>query len=185
MRDITFRPALSSLRQEAIRTGHINTGAKIHFKLSATQPGWFAACDGKSDSPYVFAFSDHNGTQGSSRRGTWCIGFGYGGHLQDKTNAPYIIEEFKRNIKADAAVELYATHDWMNDPFAKGTWSCWGPGAMSRYLAELQKDEGRVLFASADWADGWRGFVDGALESGKKAAKTFAGIMDTIEYAKL
>lgn len=55
----------------------------------------------------------------------------------------------------------------MNDDLAKGTWSCWGPGpAMSRWLKELQKPHGRVFFASADWADGWRGFVDGAIESG-------------------
>ena len=53
---------------------------------------------------------------------------------------------------------------------AKGTWSCWGPGSMSKYLQELQKPHGRVVFASADWANGWRGFVDGAIEQGVEAA---------------
>lgn len=71
----------------------------------------------------------------------------------------------------------------MNDPFAKGTWSCWGPNQFRRYVQELQKAEGRVFFASADWADGWRGFVDGAIESEQKAAnevKTFLeGQQDT------
>ncbi|KAJ6130251.1 hypothetical protein N7512_003031 [Penicillium capsulatum] len=64
----------------------------------------------------------------------------------------------------------YLTHDWMNDPFAKGTWCCWGPNKFSHFVPELQKPHGRVFFASADWADGWRGFVDGAIESGQKAA---------------
>lgn len=59
----------------------------------------------------------------------------------------------------------------MNDSLAKGTWSCWGPNAMSKWLQELQKSDGRVHFASADWADGWRGFVDGAIERGVAASR--------------
>jgi lysyl oxidase-like protein 2/3/4 len=70
----------------------------------------------------------------------------------------------------DVGVEAYATHDWMNDPYAKGVWACWGPNG-SRYLEELQKPHGRVIFASADWADGWRGFVDGAIERGQVAVQ--------------
>lgn len=73
----------------------------------------------------------------------------------------------------------------MNDPYAKGAWSCWGPGAMSKYLKELQKDEGRILFASADWADGWRGFVDGAIERGRKAANDAVKFVERNEVARL
>lgn len=58
----------------------------------------------------------------------------------------------------------------MNDPLAKGVWSCWGPGGMTKWLRELQQPHARVLFASADWADGWRGFVDGAIERGGRSA---------------
>jgi lysyl oxidase-like protein 2/3/4 len=183
--DIEFNPPLSPLRQQAIREGHINMGAKIHFKLADMQLGWFASCDSTPISPYCFAFSDHNGTKISGPDGTWCIGFGYGGQLTDKTDSEHIINEFKKNLNPDADVQLYATHDWANDPYAKGTWSCWGPGAMSKYLAELQKAEGRVIFASADWADGWRGFVDGALERGKLAAREAIEIVQNTDCAKL
>lgn len=41
---------------------------------------------------------------------------------------------------------------------------------MGKWLKELQKADGRILFASADWAEGWRGFVDGAIERGAAAA---------------
>jgi lysyl oxidase-like protein 2/3/4 len=75
-------------------------------------------------------------------------------------------------------VEAYATHDWANDPYAKGVWACWGPNAISRYLAELQQPHGRVIFANADWADGWRGFVDGAIERGQVAVR------DTLNVVK-
>lgn len=39
------------------------------------------------------------------------------------------------------------------------------------YLQELQRSEGRVIFTNADWADGWRGFVDGTIEQGQQAAQ--------------
>ena len=48
---------------------------------------------------------------------------------------------------------------------------------MTRDQQELQKAHGRVMFASADWADGWRGFIDGALESGLKAATDAAAVV--------
>lgn len=56
---------------------------------------------------------------------------------------------------------------------------------MSKYLAELQKTEGRVVFASADWANGWRGFVDGAIEQGKLAAASAMAIVQQQSQAKL
>lgn len=168
--DVKFSPALCPLKQEAISHGHINKGAKIHFKLAEIEPGWFAACNGDGDSPFCFSFSDHNGNAPSRPQGTYCIAFGYNGHLEDPMDSETIVQEFNRNVRPGTNVEAYLTHDWMNDPLAKGVWSCWGPGAMSKYTQALQKRHGNVFFASADWADGWRGFIDGALESGLKAA---------------
>ena len=167
--DIRFNPPVSTLRQAAIAQGHINKGAKIHFKLCETLPGWFWTSSDSAHSSFVFAFSDHNGTQPTGPSGTWCIGFGFNGKLHDKKDAKHIISEFKKNVNSGVSVEAYATHDWMNYPFVKGVWACWGPKSASKYLAELQQSHGRVVFASADWADGWRGFVDGAIEQGQAA----------------
>ncbi len=33
------------------------------------------------------------------------------------------------------------------------------------------------IFASADWADGWRGFVDGAIERGQQAARNVVALL--------
>ncbi|KAL2787107.1 hypothetical protein BJX66DRAFT_311763 [Aspergillus keveii] len=174
--DIKFNPPLSPLRTAAIKEGHINKGAKIHFKLRETLPGWFWTSDGYGDSSFVFAFSDHNGTQPTGPEGTWCIGFGYNGKLTDKKDARQIVGSFKKDSMPDVNVEAFATHDWMNDLYAKGAWSCWGPNS-SRYLEELQKPHGRVVFASADWADGWRGFVDGAVERAQVAVQEVVEII--------
>jgi len=166
---VIFNGPVSSIRQSAFKKGHINKGTKIHFKLKEVEPGWFGTAHSQ-DSAYVFAFSDHNGTR-RSESGTWCIGFGYNGSLKDKENHHQIIDRFRKDIHPTADVEAYLTHDWANDPYAKGAWACWGPGCASNYLQELQRSEGRVIFASADWADGWRGFVDGAIEQGQQAAQ--------------
>jgi monoamine oxidase len=69
-------------------------------------------------------------------------------------------------------------HDWATDPFSKGLWSSYRGLGMSKHVAALQDSHGAVFFASADWADGWRGFIDGALESGKRAARSAANLLD-------
>ncbi|KAK1639403.1 hypothetical protein BDP81DRAFT_512389 [Colletotrichum phormii] len=164
--DVTFMPPLSPLRMEAIRAGHINKGSKVHFRLAKPEPGWFSMANGYGTSPWCFAFSDHNGTTDKADPGNFCIGFGYGAHHIDPKASAEIITTFQNNIKPGAEVTAYLTHDWANDSLAKGTWSCWGPNSMTKWLKELQRPEGRIHFASADWAEGWRGFVDGAIERG-------------------
>lgn len=135
---------------------------------------------GYGKSPWCFAFSDHNGT--SKQDGTFCIGFGYGGHLTDPSASSEIISSFKEYLKPDAEVMAYLTHDWTNDSLAKGAWSCWGLNSMSKLLPELQKPEGRIFFASADWASGWRGFIDGAIEQGAVASRRVECLLDRKQF---
>lgn len=48
------------------------------------------------------------------------------------------------------------------------------PNYSSRFLRALRERQGNIHFASADWALGWRGFIDGAIEEGTRAAKAIA-----------
>jgi cytochrome c len=41
---------------------------------------------------------------------------------------------------------------------------------MTKYLAALREPHGLVHFAGGDFALGWRGFIDGAIESGTRVA---------------
>ncbi|KAJ5647465.1 flavin-containing amine oxidase [Penicillium lividum] len=154
LEDITFNPPLSPLRREAIASGHINMGAKIHFRLAATEPGWFATSHESAKSSFLFAFSDHNENQPSGPQGTWAIGFGYNGHLTGKMSSSHIIKEFQENIRCDVEGHGVAGDQIVSVVMCK---NCRNP--MEEFY-----------FVSADWADGWRGLVDGAIESGQKAA---------------
>ncbi len=51
------------------------------------------------------------------------------------------------------------------------------PGLLTDGLEELQRAEGRVHFAGADIADGWRGFIDGAIESGAQTAHVVSQLL--------
>jgi len=82
-------------------------------------------------------------------------------------------EEFKneeRNPKFEPKEMFW--HDWTNDEFAKGAWCTFPMGWQENYLDALREDEhgGSCIFANADWADGWRGFIDGAFEIGRASA---------------
>jgi monoamine oxidase len=40
----------------------------------------------------------------------------------------------------------------------------------------MRRPEGRVVFAGSDLANGWAGFIDGAIESGLRAGALAAAI---------
>ncbi|MBT2407889.1 MULTISPECIES: FAD-dependent oxidoreductase [unclassified Streptomyces] len=66
-------------------------------------------------------------------------------------------------------------HDWGNDPYARGGWTFKQPGQLTRTLRAIQRPVGRLAFASSDIASGWSGWVDGAIESGLRAAAQVMG----------
>jgi monoamine oxidase len=62
------------------------------------------------------------------------------------------------------------SHDWVADPYAKGTWCAAPAGLLSKHAAGLAEDEGRLIFAGSDLAHAFRGWITGAVESGGAAA---------------
>ncbi|KAF4918199.1 Pseudooxynicotine oxidase [Colletotrichum viniferum] len=158
--DLLFGQVVTAIEQ----TSSANKGAKVHFRLDKIEPGWFATTAPDGSTPYLLAFSDHNGTKSTGPDGTYCLAALRSGVYPNLQDHARVMDEFKRAVKPDAEITAYLSHDWSNDPMAGGQWSCWKGDAMSRYLRELQRPHGRVFFASSDSADGWRGFIDGAIE---------------------
>lgn len=165
---VTFDPPFSSLRQEAIEQGHVNLGSKIHFEQAKTTAPWVAFCSPRSTATLSSALSDH-----SSGESSYAVAFGYAEAQLDLAQPDTVRKEINALFPPDEQPDItaYLTHDWANDPFAKGAWVAFPPDFMRKYQQELQKDHGKVMFASGDWADGWRGFVDGAIASGSMSAR--------------
>ncbi len=74
--------------------------------------------------------------------------------------------------RVEAELEECHFHDWQADPFARGAYS-YGPAGALEARAELGRPTGDTLFfaGEATAADGWNGTVDGAIESGRRAAR--------------
>jgi monoamine oxidase len=78
-------------------------------------------------------------------------------------------------VNLDEALDATA-HDWLSDEFSRGTWAIHRPGWYEHHHAAMRRPEGRVVFAGSDLADGWAGFIDGAIESGLRAGALAAAI---------
>jgi nicotine oxidoreductase len=66
-------------------------------------------------------------------------------------------------------------HNWAADPYSRGGNTCYRPGQLSRYLGDLLQPVGPLAFAGADIATGHFGNMDGAVESGIRAARVVGG----------
>lgn len=87
---------------------------------------------------------------------------------------PTDVEQVKAAIAAllpDAEFVEMQTHDWNADEFSRAGWPFMLKGQLTRYLEGLQEPAGRIAFATSDIASGWCGFIDGAVESGLRAAR--------------
>jgi monoamine oxidase len=59
--------------------------------------------------------------------------------------------------------------DWTNDPWSLGAYSCFGPGQWAASQAALHTQHGRMWLAG-EHTDGFAGFMEGALRSGRRIA---------------
>jgi cytochrome c2 len=80
------------------------------------------------------------------------------------------VQEALRRFLPEVEVADTLAYDWHLDPYSLGTWCILRQGQMTRYLAALREPHDRVHFAGGDIALGWRGFIDGAIESGNRVA---------------
>jgi monoamine oxidase len=76
----------------------------------------------------------------------------------------------------DATVVTTGGHDWVSDPYSKGTWLATPPGWFSDGTFEaLEAPEGRVAFAGSDIASEGAGWIEGAIGTGTAAARAAGG----------
>lgn len=84
--------------------------------------------------------------------------------------------ELRKIIPGVEVVAVSAQH-WGQDPYAQGGWAVRGHGVLMGPLRAVQKPVRRLTFATGDIANGWNGYMDGAIESGDTAATQMAGIL--------
>lgn len=159
---IAFTPPLMEAKQAAAREKHTNRCTKVWFQLEKSVGYWqgFAPYP----NPVSNAFFDHDDANGPV-----LIAFGPPGGMD--VNDKDSVQRAVRTLLPDAVVVKCAAHDWTADNLSDGVWCWFKPYQMTKYLKALQAREGNLLFASGDSAEGFRGFIDGAIESGLGAAR--------------
>lgn len=160
--DIDFQPALSDAKLQVSRQRHTGSGTKVYAQIKGNRPRFMG--HGPADLPLTFVWTEYD--DGDSH--VLC-GFGPSPDMLDINDDDAVLDAI-RQYAPDAELMASYGYDWNLDPYAKGTWCMYPPGVLTEKLAALQAPEGRIYFASGDIASGWRGFLEGAVESGASAA---------------
>lgn len=166
--NLTFEPALSETKRTVSQQRHAGAGVKCFIRVVGKVPELL----GLAPEPHPISLLT---PYASTEDGAWLVAFG-----------PNALELFSVEW-AQAAVEPLLPgvqvqevfgHNWTQDPLSLGTWADFKVG-QAQYLGALIAPEGRVVFAGADIALGWRGYIDGAIESGLRAARQMTHILNT------
>jgi monoamine oxidase len=158
---IEFEPALSAGKRQAVALGQASRGIKIFIRARGDLRTQNAI---RPRHPFGYLDTELVLEDGSQMM----IGFGLDAAACDVTDLTGVQHQLD-DILPGYEVLAATAHDWLTDEFSRGTWAIHRPGWYTQHHAEMQRPEGRVLLAGSDLANGWAGFIDGAIESGLTA----------------
>lgn len=175
LHSVDFTPPLLPLKKQASLEGHANHVVKTHIEVARPDLRSLSAFN-YPHGKLTYTFGDGITPAGN----THLVGFGSslpGVHLQPEENMEETLKAWKGLLPADTAekdIKRIVFHNWHNDEYARGAWEWFKPNQVSKYLDALREKQGNIWFGSADWAMGWRGFLDGGIEDGLRVAKEVA-----------
>ena len=165
---IEFDPRLPDDKRAAIALGQASRGIKLMLRARGEAVSQGAIRVGHPFGYLATEEIDDDGTQ-------LLIGFGPDAARCDPSDLGGVQRDLDAILPGYQAVAA-TTHDWLADEFAQGTWAIHRPGWYEHHHAAMQRPEGRLRLAGSDLADGWSGFIDGAIESGLRAGAWAAAV---------
>ena len=169
LRAITFDPGLPTPQTMALSIGHLGASVKIWAKVRGAPVGVLATGGGESAKAGIeWMFSERLAADGA----TLIVGFGLAANF-DPARPGAVAREVARFFP-EAELLAYDWHDWVGDPFARGTWVATPLGAERAVAAATWRGTGPLAFASSDIAPEGAGWFDAAIISGLQAADALA-----------
>lgn len=155
---IEFEPRLPADKRAAIAAGQASRGIKVMLRVRGPATAVNAIRRGH---PFGYLASEQVGEDGTQL----LIGFGPDAGGRDWSDPAALQRELDAILPGYELLDATA-HDWLADEFSRGTWAIHPPGWYRQHHAAMRRPEGRVLLAGSDIANGWAGFIDGAIETG-------------------
>lgn len=174
MKDVVFEPPLSADKAAGVAIAQSGAARKL-WALTTGLPNKVVGV-GEHDAPIDVFFTDYPADE-TDLGGDLIVGFNTQERVLDILDRDDV-EQALRLYVPDASVLKVDGHDWVADPYAKGTWCAAPPGLLSRYATALEANEGRVVFAGSDIAHAFRGWMEGAIATGGVAARRVQAILD-------
>ena len=162
---ITFEPDVESERSRLLTQGHNCTMTKVWMLATGVPDRMLAA---GWDTPfYWFAADRHIGDA------QLIVAFALRGSIDDADLKG--LQQALRAYAPEANVLAAVSHDWLTDPWARGGWMTDPPGWHTAGAPDLlAKPHGRILMAGSDVSPHFAGWIAGAIESGREAARAAA-----------
>ena len=142
---------------------HTGRGFKCFIKVKGRAGNFMSLADSTAPLNAVFTYAE-------AQDHTLLVAFGSNSDVIDPDDDEALQAEL-RKTNPEIEVDSSYRYDWVLDPYSKGTYCSYRPGWLTKYFDHFQKDAGRIVFAQGDHGEGWRGFIDGAIGSGIRAAE--------------
>ncbi|MBZ6083672.1 FAD-dependent oxidoreductase [Streptomyces olivaceus] len=165
--DLDMKPALSENRVAVSRAGMQIRYVSKGYMVVRGEPRAVTVMP-KQPHPIVMMATSHRNSGDEQTMVFWGTE-----RLGDPTDLVRL-QDAVRSLLPDARVsEAVARVYDGHDPLTRGGWGLIRAGEQTRIApdATLSAAEGRVFFATADIATGWQGYIDGAIETGIRAAR--------------
>lgn len=159
---IAFDPPLPPAQTAAIATGHIGASVKIWTTVTGVPVGVLATGGGDC---IEWMFSERMAKDGA----TLVVGFGLACNFDPAK--PGAVEMAIARFFPEVKLQAYDWHDWVGDPFARGTWIAPVLGAEQTLAPATWRRTGPLAFASSDISPEGAGWFDAAIISGLLAAE--------------
>ncbi|MEZ5156387.1 MAG: NAD(P)/FAD-dependent oxidoreductase [Solirubrobacterales bacterium] len=160
--DIEWEPALDPRRVELARSRIGGEGAKL-WALAEGLPDDFLAVGAGTDLLFLAALGP------APEGGTLVVGFDPGNPDFDLGDTD-AMEAAIGQLAPEATVLAVAGHDWARDPWTRGSGPFYRPGEVTSFQELLTSPHARTVFAGSETSLLRPGYVDGAIETGFRAA---------------
>jgi monoamine oxidase len=176
MRQIEMKPRLSRLKEQAIEQLSYYDG--VRFLLQVKRPFWNAAgLSGSARTDRATEIWDAaNDQAAASSRGI--LGATATGKMVGR--APGMTTEATLSAGVDLVADAFpgvrsefdkgAVYRWSAEPWTRGAFAVYRPGQMTTLMPVLASAESGLHFAG-EHTSIWTGWMEGALESGERAAR--------------